>query len=157
MKYSRLTKEQFESLHQEFINFLATQSITAEEWKNIKEMQPEVAEEELDVFSDLVWEGALSKAEYVENISARQLFLFKLEKDVMKLIGLKITNETIDITTREGYTWLQQNYASDDVEFFTSSKEYSTERNTEIFALIEQGSVITKGELYEFFSKIINV
>lgn len=157
MKYSRLTKEQFESLHQEFINFLATQSITAEEWKNIKEKQPEVAEEELDVFSDLVWEGALSKAEYVENISARQLFLFKLEKDVMKLIGLKITNETIDITTREGYTWLQQNYASDDVEFFTSSKEYSTERNTEIFALIEQGSVITKGELYEFFSKIINV
>ena len=157
MKYSRLTKEQFESLHQEFINFLATQSITAEEWKNIKEKQPEVAEEELDVFSDLVWEGALSKAGYVENISARQLFLFKLEKDVMKLIGLKITNETIDITTREGYTWLQQNYASDDVEFFTSSKEYSTERNTEIFALIEQGSVITKGELYEFFSKIINV
>lgn len=157
MKYSRLTKEQFESLHQEFINFLATQSITAEEWKDIKEKQPEVAEEELDVFSDLVWEGALSKAEYVENISARQLFLFKLEKDVMKLIGLKITNETIDITTREGYTWLQQNYASDDVEFFTSSKEYSTERNTEIFALIEQGSVITKGELYEFFSKIINV
>ena len=157
MKYSRLTKEQFESLHQEFINFLATQSITAEEWKDIKEKQPEVAEEELDVFSDLVWEGALSKAGYVENISARQLFLFKLEKDVMKLIGLKITNETIDITTREGYTWLQQNYASDDVEFFTSSKEYSTERNTEIFALIEQGSVITKGELYEFFSKIINV
>ena len=157
MKYSRLTKEQFESLHQEFINFLATQSITAEEWKDIKEKQPDVAEEELDVFSDLVWEGALSKAEYVENISARQLFLFKLEKDVMKLIGLKITNETIDITTREGYTWLQQNYASDDVEFFTSSKEYSTERNTEIFALIEQGSVITKGELYEFFSKIINV
>ena len=36
MKYSRLTKEQFEELHQEFINFLATQSITAEEWKEIK-------------------------------------------------------------------------------------------------------------------------
>ncbi len=35
-KYSRLTKEQFEELHQEFINFLATQSITGEEWKQIK-------------------------------------------------------------------------------------------------------------------------
>ena len=36
MKYARLTKEQFEELHQEFINFLATQSITADEWEDIK-------------------------------------------------------------------------------------------------------------------------
>jgi hypothetical protein len=36
MKYSRLTKEQFEEMKQEFINFLATQSITADEWEDIK-------------------------------------------------------------------------------------------------------------------------
>jgi len=57
MKYRRLSKEQFEELHLEFINFLATQSITAEEWKKIKAEQPKVAEEEMDIFSDLVWEG----------------------------------------------------------------------------------------------------
>ncbi|MCW8982339.1 MAG: DUF6495 family protein, partial [Altibacter sp.] len=68
MKYTRLTKEQFEALHSEFINFLATQSITAEEWTSIKAKQPEVAEQELDVFSDLIWEGVLSKAKYLENI-----------------------------------------------------------------------------------------
>ena len=61
MKYTRLTKEQLEELHQEFINFLATQSITGEEWKQIKEKQPEFAEQELDIFSDLIWEGVLSK------------------------------------------------------------------------------------------------
>ena len=49
MKYSRLTKEQFEELHQEFINFLATQSITADEWSNIKTNKPELAEQELDL------------------------------------------------------------------------------------------------------------
>jgi hypothetical protein len=32
MKYKRLTKEQFEALHQEFSNFLATQSIDKAEW-----------------------------------------------------------------------------------------------------------------------------
>ena len=51
MKYTRLTKEQFEELNQEFINFLATQSITAKEWKEIKQLKPAVAEDELDVFS----------------------------------------------------------------------------------------------------------
>ncbi len=34
MKYTRLTKEQLEELHPEFINFLATQSITAENGLN---------------------------------------------------------------------------------------------------------------------------
>ena len=61
MKYTRLTKEQLEEMHQEFINFLATQSITAIEWDDIKTNKPEVAEEELDLFSDLVWEGVLIK------------------------------------------------------------------------------------------------
>ena len=77
MKYTRLTKEQLEELNQEFINFLATQSITAEEWKEIKEQKPEVAEEELDIFSDLVWEGVLSKVEYLENIAPQHMYLFK--------------------------------------------------------------------------------
>ncbi|MBC7440105.1 MAG: hypothetical protein H7250_09000, partial [Flavobacterium sp.] len=54
MKYTRLTKEQFEELHVEFINFLATQSIDKTEWDKIKTEKPEVAEQELDVFSDLI-------------------------------------------------------------------------------------------------------
>lgn len=50
MKYTRLTKEQFEELHQEFTTFLATQSIDKAEWDTIKKEKPEVAEQELDVF-----------------------------------------------------------------------------------------------------------
>ena len=78
MKYSRLTKEQFEELHEEFINFLATQAITVDEWATIKENTPETAEQELDVFSDLVWEGVLSKVMYLEHISPKQMDLFHL-------------------------------------------------------------------------------
>ena len=89
MKYTRLTKEQFDSLSQEFINFLATQSITAKEWESIKKSQPKVAEQELDVFSDLVWEGVLSKAKYLENTSKQQLFLFRILKSEMNLIVVK--------------------------------------------------------------------
>ena len=76
MKYARLTQQQFEELNQEFINFLATQSITAEEWKKLKTEKPEVAEEELDVFSDLIWEGVLANVKYLENISERHMHLF---------------------------------------------------------------------------------
>ena len=45
MKYTRLTKEQFEEMQQEFINFLASQSITADEWQTIKTNTPDVADQ----------------------------------------------------------------------------------------------------------------
>ncbi|MDB3977047.1 DUF6495 family protein [Flavobacteriaceae bacterium] len=156
MKYARLTKEQLDSLQQEFINFLATQTITANEWNTIKKEKPEVAEQEIDVFSDLVWEGALGQAKFLENISPTVLFLFKLEELQMSLISIKVDKEGIDITTKKGYEWLQKNYVSDDVAFYTAKKEYTEDKHLDIFKLIQQGAVITKGALYDFFNDILN-
>lgn len=155
MKYSRLTKEQFEELHQEFINFLATQSITADEWAKLKVEKPEVAEEELDVFSDLIWEGVLKKVKYLEHISPKQLMLFHITEAFMELIAIKIDKEEVDITTEYGYKWLQQNLHDDAVSLYTSTKAIKEDRNKDIFILIQQGAVITKGELYTYFSDLL--
>ncbi|MCC8359147.1 DUF6495 family protein [Salinimicrobium sediminilitoris] len=157
MKYARLTKEQFEELQQEFINFLASQSITADEWQDIKINKPEVAEQELDVFSDLVWEGVLNKAEFLEHFSPNQIYLFKITELTINLIAVEVKNDAIDVTTRHGYAWLQQNLMDDRVNLYTSSKNISDDRNKDIFALIQQGAVITKGELYGFFEKHLNL
>ena len=156
MKYSRLTKEQFDELHQEFINFLASQSITSSEWEEIKTQKPEVAEEELDVFSDLIWEGVLDKVTHLEHFSPNQMFLFHITSIEIHLIGIKIENEAIDITTRSGYQWLQKNLMDDAVNLYTSSKPLTDDRNKDIFALIQQGAVITKGDLFNYFDTIIN-
>ncbi len=155
MKYRRLTKQQLEELQQEFINFLATQSITGEEWRLIKSQKPEVAEQELDVFSDLIWEGVLSKVHYLENLSAQQMHLFHCTKKQMKLISVKVTNPNIDLTTKTGFDWFKKNWQSDFVEYLTASKAYTSEPNIDKFTLIEQGAVITKGELYSWFDNVI--
>ncbi|MDO1500290.1 DUF6495 family protein [Winogradskyella maritima] len=156
MKYARLSKEQFEELHQEFINFLATQSITADEWKDIKANTPEVAEQELDVFSDLVWEGVLGQVKYIEHFSPQQIHLFKIEETKMRLIALKLNNrEEINLATREGFKWLQENLMSDELELFNAEKAYTDDKNKDKFALIQQGGNITKGELFEYFDKMI--
>lgn len=156
MKYTRLTKEQFEELQQEFINFLASQSITAKEWEEIKTQKPEVAEEELDVFSDLIWEGVLDKVTHLEHFSPSQMYLFHITQVEIHLIAVKVDNEAIDITTREGYQWLQKNLMDDNVNLYTSSKVLTDDRNKDIFALIQQGAVITKGDLFKYFDKVIN-
>ena len=156
MKYARLTKEQLEELHKEFINFLATQSITADEWAKIKTEKPEVAEEEIDVFSDLVWEGVLNQAKYLEQISPQHIHMFSLSDKNMHLIALKLKSEVADLTTKEGYQWLRDNLLSDEVEVLQAHKNYSEDKNQDKFALIQQGAYITKGDLYNYFNKLIN-
>ena len=155
MKYTRLTKEQLEGLKPEFVNFLATQQITGEEWKSLKEDKPEVAEDEVDVFSDLVWEGVLNKVGFIENISAQHMHLFHCTDKEMKLISVKVMNPEVDLTTSVGFSWFKKNWQSDFVEYLTASKAYTADKNLDKFNLIKQGAVITKGELYQWFEKVI--
>ncbi len=86
MKYARLTKEQLEELHPEFTNFLATQSIDKKEWDELKANKPEVAEQELDVFSDLIWEGVLTNAQFLEHFSKNHIFLFHCQNEWIQSI-----------------------------------------------------------------------
>ncbi len=155
MKYTRLSKEQLEELHQEFINFLATQSITGDEWESIKTNSPEIAEEEIDVFCDMVWEGVLNQVNFLEHFSKNQICLFSLQEAKMHLISIKVKNPEIDLLTDEGYAWLQKNLMNDDVLFFEATKEYTEEKNLDKFKLIEQGAAITKGNLYTYFNKLM--
>lgn len=155
MKYIRLTKEQLEELQPEFVNFLATQSITAQEWKELKRTKPKVAEDEIDVFSDLIWEGVLTKVAYLEHISVQHMYLFHLTDKEMKLIAVKVQNPGIDLSTTVGFQWFKKNWQSDFVEYMTASKAYGPDHNADKFQLIQQGAVITKGELYLWFEKMM--
>ena len=153
MKYRQLTKEQFESLHEEFARFLASQKIDVTEWNSIKQDKPEVAEEELNIFSDVVWDDVLSKTKYLEHFSETSTNLFKCEADKIYRIAIKITWD-INLLTQEGFEWLMKNPMDNSVEIFKGSKEYSGERNLEIFDLIEKGSNISKGEIFDYFDKL---
>ena len=95
----------------------------------------------------------MNQAQFLEHFSPQQIFLFKITEVTINLIGVKVEKEGVDVTTRQGYNWLQQNLMDDAVSLYTSSKVISEDRNMDIFALIQQGSVITKGELYAFFEK----
>lgn len=155
MKYSRLTKEQFEELNQEFSTFLATQSIDKAEWDSIKKEKPEVAEQELDVFSDLIWEGVLSKAEFLEHFSKNHIFLFHCFDTHVQSIVLKSLVPETDFLTKEGLQWLSDNMFTDIIEMKVGKKEFTEERNSSIFGLIQQGAFLSDGQLYKQINSII--
>ena len=155
MKYSRLTKEQFDELHTEFINFLATQAIDKAEWDKIKTEQPEVAEQELDVFSDLIWEGVLSRAEFLEHFSKNHIFLFQCFDTNVKSIVLKSLVPETDFLTKEGLQWLSDNMFTDTIEMKIGKKEFTEDRNQSLFELIQQGSFLSDGQLFKQINGII--
>ncbi|WP_264521499.1 DUF6495 family protein [Flavobacterium sp. N1994] len=155
MKYKRLTKEQFEALHKEFSNFLASQSIDKTEWDSIKANRPEVAEQELDVFSDLIWEGVLTNANYLEHFSKNHIFLFHCQEKLIQSIVLKALETQVDFMQKEGLQWLSDNLFTDTVEIHIGKKEYQEERNKAIFDLITEGAILSDGQLYLQINGII--
>ncbi|WP_269224920.1 DUF6495 family protein [Flavobacterium eburneipallidum] len=155
MKYTRLTKEQFEELNQEFSTFLATQTIDKAEWDTLKAEKPEVAEQELDVFSDLVWEGVLSRAEYLEHFSKNHIFLFQCFDTYVQSIVLKSLVPETDFLTKDGLQWLSDNMFTETIEMKTGKKVFTEERNSSIFQLIQQGAFLSDGQLYKQINSII--
>jgi hypothetical protein len=155
MKYTQLTKEQFLSLYEEFSRFLATQQIDVKEWEKIKVQQPKVAEEELNIFSDLVWEGALSKAQYLEHISNQHCNLFKCNSKEIIRIYIQLKDSSRSFLNPEDFNWFKQNPLDDSFEYFKAVKKYSKERNVEMFELIKKGSQISEGELFNAISQLI--
>ncbi|WP_298153282.1 DUF6495 family protein [Flavobacterium sp.] len=156
MKYARLTKEQFEELHPEFINFLATQSIDKAEWDKIKSENPQIAEQELDVFSDLIWEGVLTRAEYLEHFSKNHIFLFHAGDAQIKSLVLKSLDGNVDFLTKAGLQWLGDNMFTNTIEMKMGTRDFGEDRNASIFALIQQGAFLSDGQLYRQIISVMN-
>lgn len=157
MKYARLTKEQFEALSDQFVTFLATQTIDKAEWDNLKINKPEVAEQELDVFSDLIWEGVLSTAKYLEHFSKNHIFLFECFDTEIKSIVLKSMIPEQDFLTKSGLQWFSDNLFTDNIEMRIGTKIFSANRSLDIFSLIQQGAILSDGELYRQIISVMNV
>ncbi len=155
MKYKRLTKEQFEALHQEFATFLASQSIDKQEWDKIKAKKTEVAEQELDVFSDLIWDGVLTNSKFLEHFSKNHIFLFHCQDNFIQSMVIKSLVTEVDFMTKQGLQWLSDNLFTETVEMHVGKKGYDNERNSAIFNLIIEGAILSDGQLYIQINSIL--
>jgi hypothetical protein len=156
MKYAKLTKEQFEELNEEFAVFLSAQSIDVKEWSVIKKEKPELADKELEVFSDFVWEKVLSKAKYLEHFSSDSLNLFRCNAEDIERIVVKINKDGINLLDNKDFNWFLDNSKDARIDYLKGQKPYVQERNLEVFDLIQKGSVVSEGKLFEAIFKMIN-
>ena len=149
MKYSRLSREQFESLHQEFALFLAAQSIDKTQWNQIKSDNLSLTDELMDLFSDMVWDQSLDKITYLENRSDYHLFLFKCENARIDLILIRVEKDCPSLMDKDYKQWLAKNLSDPRVDIFESSRTFQETLKEEKFKLMNQGAKVSNGETFE--------
>jgi hypothetical protein len=152
MKYRRLTNDELAELETEFIRFLVSNTVTGDDWEKIKKENQERAEGLIEIFSDIVFEKTISKVEYLEMKTPKDLKIFRCTKEEIELMGLKVEGEsdldfTQDISPEEMMVKLQSSDAN--LQLYSANKKYKDDdRLKEIFQMMQWGSLISEGKLF---------
>lgn len=137
MRFRRLTREELESLEQDFVQFLATHQITAQEWLQLKADQSDKVYELIDVFSDIVLEKVFSQIEYLQHRTKDTIRVFYCQADKITMTGLHINDPSRDLTNPADVALLSQpDGIQGSVKVFQLEKNYQQERPDEVFQML---------------------
>ncbi|MCO6492706.1 MAG: hypothetical protein J5I98_30085 [Phaeodactylibacter sp.] len=152
MKYRRLRQDELESLEKEFVRFLASNQVTADEWEKLKAEEPGKAEKLIGIFSDIVFEKVIGDVQYLEYKTPKDVKTFHFLEDRIVMNGLLVEgNTSFDFTQQQSpQQMLQQiQLAGARLKLYTAEKAYSRSRDMEIFEMMENGALISRdGSLF---------
>lgn len=155
MKYKRLTVEELQQLEKEFVHFLSSAQITAQDWEKMKMNEPEKVEELIDVFSDLVYDKVMSKMKYLEYREKKTLNIFHCLDDKIILIGVRVKEHShLDLTAPDVFAQWNNNHAGS-VDVIRTERKYLNERGVEVFELIQSGCLITDDRLFNLLTEMV--
>lgn len=157
MKYRRLSIQELSELETAFIRFLAVNGVPGDEWEKIKETDQVRTDELIDIFSDTVFHDTLTKVTYLQFVTPNEIKTFHCLPDKIKLMGLIVDGASdIDFTNMESPQALAQKIAAAaaSLKMYTAEKTYSKERELELFDMMENGCLISDGEIYQLLEQL---
>ncbi len=159
-KFRRLDQRELKQLELEFVQFLASQSIAAEEWTRLKANKPQLAEDLIVIFSDVVMEKVLSKIKLLERRSRHELHLYQCIEDKITWVGIQIANESpLDLSGDDIQKELELIFSeqSHQAQLLRAEKTCGQHYTMEIFKLTQSGCLISQNkELFEMLRKMTN-
>ena len=156
MRFRTLTLDELKELHEEFIQFLSSNTITGKDWKKIKKEDYPKAENLIDIFSDIVLEKSLSNIKFLEKREPNNLLLFKFNEKQIDLIGLSVdSNSKVDFTKTEDISALAEGDLKVRLNTFKTSKPYTENREDEMFKLLIDGCLVTDETLYNVLVAVV--
>lgn len=159
MSYRLLSAKELEPLKKDFIKFLAANSITGEDWRELKSKQSEEANRILKIFSDIVWEKSIKKIRFLEHRDHKYIKVFNCGDKKISLAGFSINSKNtpslMDPKTFERLGSGELIFSSLKPEFYKSGKEYTTTRSSEVYRMIESGCLPCEKSFYYGIKSLI--
>lgn len=154
MKYRRLTIEELNDMENEFVRFLVSNGVTADDWEKIKVENPTKADGLINIFSDVVFDKVLEKVKYIEFRTPNDIKTFRCLEDKIELLGLRINGPSnIDFTKGQPLQDMLiyiKNAPEGSVQMYSAEKAYKESNpKKEIFDMLENGASISEGEIFE--------
>lgn len=150
VKYRRLSTEELSELEQIFINFLAANSITSQDWEKIKTSDTERMDKLIEEFSDVVFEKTLSNVKLLEKRLSKKILMYRFTDKTVILEGIEASDKSpMDFRNEFNFSDITNLLNSPDVEvsFIEGTKPYFEDKNKEIFDLMESGAMISQNEV----------
>ena len=146
-KYRLLTPEELKGLEKDFVDYLVVNGIVADDWVKMKNEDPAAAQKVIDLFSDVVFEKILRGIEFLEIYEKQRVRTFKCAADEIHMITMEAENALADFTNPSYISSAMAN-PPDDLLVYQTEKPYNKERELEIFDMIENGCLVSNGNLY---------
>ncbi len=153
MKYRMLKADELSALEGDLKAFLIINGVDGSTWEKINNDEPEKAIKLVEMFSDNVLQIVYEKIEVVEFRSTNTCIVFLLEQEQMRLISLVTKpGSTVSLESPETIHDVLTNNL-DQIDVFQSVKKYSSNRESEIHTLLEQGCVPSTIEFWVSLEK----
>ena len=157
MKYQRLSSAELETLKDDFIRFLASQGIDADAWLKMKTDCLNEAEEIINIYSDLVYDQALTKCNYIEHVSAKEFKTIHFTDTHAEVKGIKVTESSnINLNTPDFQKSVQEGLETNEITVFVASKKHEKLREQEMFEWIKKGGYMADEKWFFEVTRLID-
>ena len=141
MKYRILSDDELEVFAEDLKHFLIVNGVHAEEWEKINKSDKQKAIKLVELFSDNVLQIVYEKIKFIEHRSEKSCLVFKLNKENIEMISLTLKKGAeSNLSTPESIHDAIVKRPND-LQYFTSAKAYSKEREMEIHEMLQQGCI----------------
>lgn len=160
-KFRRLRRDELEEVRPQFVKFLAVNGIDGPSWSEIKINDPAQTDQLILQFSQIVFKGVIDKVEYLMQRSKRDLRTYHCGPEEIKMNGLMIEGTTdLDLSDAKEHPTemmkkLRRSGAS--VKLYAGERKYrNSDRDQDIFQLMEQGALISDGSMFKTLDELKN-
>lgn len=157
VKYRKLDLDELKNLEPEFVQFLSSNGVDADKWVSLKEESPQVVENIVNQFSNIVFDKILDKVLLVESRSPGAIQLFKCGKEQIEMKGISVKSGKVDFTKMGEVIDRKALLADyrDDLQVMSGSKPYKVDRKLEIFDMMQKGCLISPNQpLFDYLNQL---